>query len=102
MRRFKKMYVLNGFINNYDEFGQKITSYVPLREIEVMVVIKSNKILGLDGTEYTLVENLGLTIDKDVEEGMRLTNIEDGTIYEVTFVDNVARLTQLKLIEVRL
>lgn len=101
MSKLKKGYILQNVITVYDEFGQAKKTYEPIREIEVIVVIKSNKIMGLDGTEYTLVENLGLTTDKEVRKGMRLFNSEDGTIYQVNFVNNIARLAQLELIEVR-
>lgn len=101
MSKLKKGYILQNVITTYDEFGQAKKTYEPLREIEVIVVIKSNKIMGLDGTEYTLVENLGLTTDKEVKKGMRLVSSEDGTIYLVNFVNNIARLAQLELIEVR-
>lgn len=101
MSKLKKSYLLQDVLVEYDEFGQQKKTYEPLREIEVIVVIKNNKIMGLDGTEYTLVENLGLTTDKEVRKGMRLVNSEDGTTYQVNFVNNIARLAQLELIEVR-
>ena len=101
MSKLKKSYILQDVVINYDDFGQEKKIYETLIEIEVIVVIKSNKIIGLDGTEYTLVENLGLTTDKEVKKGMRLINNEDSTVYEVNFVNNIARLAQLELIEVR-
>ena len=57
MSKLKKSYLLQDVLVEYDEFGQQKKTYEPLREIEVIVVIKNNKIMGLDGTEYTLVEN---------------------------------------------
>lgn len=101
MSKLKKSYMLKKLDITYDNYGQQKKAYTDLREIEVIVVIKKNKALGLDGTEYTLVENLGLTTDKQVEKGMRLVSLEDGTTYTVEFVNNIARLAQLELKEVR-
>lgn len=100
MSSLKKSYKLQELKTEYDEFGQLKKFYETLREIEVIVVIKSNKVIE-NGTEYTLVENLGLTTDKDVKKGMKLISVDDETEYEVNFVNNIARLAQLDLIEVR-
>ena len=101
MSKLKKGYKPQGLSITYDKYGQAKKEYKDLREIEVIVVIKRDKQLGLDGTEYTLVENLGLTTDKEVEKDMRLVSLEDGTVYTVEFVNNIARLAQLDLVEVR-
>lgn len=101
MSKLKKSYMLKKLTIDYDKYGQQKKTYSDLREIEVIVVIKKNTVLGLDGTEYTLVENLGLTTDKEVEKGMKLVSLEDGTTYIVEFVNNIARLAQLELKEVR-
>lgn len=100
MSSLKKSYKLQELKTEYDELGQLKKFYETLREIEVIVVIKSNKVIE-NGTEYTLVENLGLTTDKDVKKGMKLISVDDETEYEVNFVNNIARLAQLDLIEVR-
>ena len=100
MSKLKKPFELYELKTVYDELGQAKKSYEKLREIEVIVVIKSNKVID-NGTEYTLVTNLGLTTDKEISKGMKLISIEDKTEYEVNFVNNIARLAQLDLIEVR-
>ena len=84
----------------YDSYNMPLTELRKLKEIDMIVVIKSFNNL-VDGLSYTTIQNLGLTIDKTMKKGMIVRAKDDGSEYEVDFVNNVARLAQLTLLEVK-
>ena len=101
MSKLKKKYeVFEVMEVGYDSYNMPLTELRKLKEIDMIVVIKSFNNL-VDGLSYTTIQNLGLTIDKTMKKGMIVRAKDDGSEYEVDFVNNVARLAQLTLLEVK-
>ena len=101
MSKLKKKYeVFEVREVGYDSYNMPLTELRKLKEIDMIVVIKSFNNL-VDGLSYTTIQNLGLTIDKTMKKGMIVRAKDDGSEYEVDFVNNVARLAQLTLLEVK-
>ena len=101
MSKLKKKYEVFEVLEvGYDSYNMPLTELRKLKEIDMIVVIKSFNNL-VDGLSYTTIQNLGLTIDKTMKKGMIVRAIDDGSEYEVDFVNNVARLAQLTLLEVK-
>ena len=101
MSKLKKKYEVFEVLEvGYDSYNMPLTELRKLKEIDMIVVIKSFNNL-VDGLSYTTIQNLGLTIDKTMKKGMLVRAKDDGSEYEVDFVNNVARLAQLTLLEVK-
>lgn len=101
MSKLKKKYEVFEVLEvGYDSYNMPLTELKKLKEIDMIVVIKSFNNL-VDGLSYTTIQNLGLTIDKTMKKGMIVKAKDDGSEYEVDFVNNVARLAQLTLLEVK-
>lgn len=101
MSKLKKKYEVFEVLEvGYDPYNMPLTELRKLKEIDMIVVIKSFNNL-VDGLSYTTIQNLGLTIDKTMKKGMVVRAKDDGSEYEVDFVNNVARLAQLTLLEVK-
>ena len=101
MSKLKKKYEVFEVLEvGYDAYNMPLTELKKLKEIDMIVVIKSFNNL-VDGLSYTTIQNLGLTIDKTMKKGMIVRAKDDGSEYEVDFVNNVARLAQLTLLEVK-
>lgn len=101
MSKLKKKYEVFEVLEvGYDSYNMPLTELRKLKEIDMIVVIKSFNNL-VDGLSYTTIQNLGLTIDKTMKKGMVVRAKDDGSEYEVDFVNNVARLAQLTLLEVK-
>ena len=101
MSKLKKKYEVFEVLEvGYDSYNMPLTELKKLKEIDMIVVIKSFNNL-VDGLSYTTIQNLGLTIDKTMKKGMVVKAKDDGSEYEVDFVNNVARLAQLTLLEVK-
>lgn len=101
MSKLKKKYEVFEVLEvGYDSYNMPLTELKKLKEIDMIVVIKSFNNL-VDGLSYTTIQNLGLTIDKTMKKGMIVRAKDDGSEYEVDFVNNVARLAQLTLLEVK-
>lgn len=101
MSTLKKKYEVFEVLEvGYDSYNMPLTELRKLKEIDMIVVIKSFNNL-VDGLSYTTIQNLGLTIDKTMKKGMVVRAKDDGSEYEVDFVNNVARLAQLTLLEVK-
>ncbi len=99
MSKLKKKYEVFEVLEvGYDSYNMPLTELKKLKEIDMIVVIKSFNNL-VDGLSYTTIQNLGLTIDKTMKKGMIVRAKDDGSEYEVDFVNNVARLAQLTLIQ---
>ena len=101
MSKLKKKYEVFEVLEvGYDSYNMPLTELRKLKEIDMIVVIKSFNNL-VDGLSYTTIQNLGLTIDKTMKKGMIVRAKDDGSEYEVDFVNNVARLAQLTPLEVK-
>lgn len=101
MSKLKKKYEVFEVLEvGYDSYNMPLTELKKIKEIDMIVVIKSFNNL-VDGLSYTTIQNLGLTIDKTMKKGMVVRAKDDGSEYEVDFVNNVARLAQLTLLEVK-
>ena len=101
MSKLKKKYEVFEVLEvGYDSYNMPLTELRKLKEIDMIVVIKSFNNL-VDGLSYTTIQNLGLTMDKTMIKGMVVRAKDDGSEYEVDFVNNVARLAQLTLLEVK-
>ena len=101
MSKLKKKYEVFEVLEvGYDSYNMPLTELRKLKEIDMIVVIKSFNNL-VDGLSYTTIQNLGLTIDKTMKKGMIVRAKDDVSEYEVDFVNNVARLAQLTLLEVK-
>ena len=101
MSKLKKKYEVFEVLEvGYDSYNMPLTELRKLKEIDMIVVIKSFNNL-VDGLSYTTIQNLGLTIDKTMKKGMIVRAKDDGSEYEVDFVNNVARLAQLTRLEVK-
>ena len=101
MSKLKKKYEVFEVLEvGYDSYNMPLTELKKLKEIDMIVVIKSFNNL-VDGLSYTTIQNLGLTIDKTMKKGMIVRAKDDGSEYEVDFVNNVARLAQLTLLDVK-
>ena len=101
MSKLKKKYEVFEVLEvGHDSYNMPLTELRKLKEIDMIVVIKSFNNL-VDGLSYTTIQNLGLTIDKTMKKGMVVRAKDDGSEYEVDFVNNVARLAQLTLLEVK-
>ena len=101
MSKLKKKYEVFEVLEvGYDSYNMPLTELRKLKEIDMIVVIKSFNNL-VDGLSYTTIQNLGLTIDKTMKKGTIVRAKDDGSEYEVDFVNNVARLAQLTLLEVK-
>ena len=101
MSKLKKKYEVFEVLEvGYDSYNMPLTELKKIKEIDMIVVIKSFNNL-VDGLTYTTIQNLGLTIDKTMKKGMVVRAKDDGSEYEVDFVNNVARLAQLTLLEVK-
>lgn len=95
IRRNLSSFSLKRGIKSTNSYGQQTFTYNTLREIEVAIYIKEQKVLEnsplLQETTHT-----GLTLDKDIKPQDKLNNT-----YEVLFVNAQGRYTQLYLKEVR-
>ena len=101
MSKLKKKYEVFEVLEvGYDSYNMPLTELKKLKEIDLIVVIKSFNYL-VDGLSYTTIQNLGLTIDNTLKKGMIVRAKDDGSEYEVDIVNNVARLAQLTLLEVK-
>ena len=101
MSKLKKKYEVFEVLEvGYDSYNMPLTELRKLKEIDMIVVIKSFNNL-VDGLSYTTIQNLGLTIDKTMKKGMIVRAKDDGSEYEVDFVNNVARLAQRTVLEVK-
>lgn len=93
-----KTYLLEECVETLDQLGQVSFSYKPLYTVEAFVSLKQQRQNETD-MRYIDSTHLGLTKDKGIKEGWRLS---DGSCkYVVKLVNNDGRLAQLTLQEVR-
>lgn len=95
----KKEYALKRYKKTYDELGTLINTYVNLAVIPVSV--NDNITTAIEnGILYTIKTPTGITGYKtfDLKEVYRLEG--NGSIYEITGINQSGRLTQLTLKEV--
>lgn len=94
-----KPYALKKYTKTYDELGTPINSYVPVTIIPVS--INDNMSTEIEnGILYTIKTPTGITGYKlfDLKEVYRLEG--NGSIFEITGINQSGRLTQLTLKEV--
>jgi hypothetical protein len=94
-----KPYALKRYAKTYDELGTPIYSYVAVATIPVS--INDNITTAIEnGILYTIKTPTGITGYKlfDLKENYRLEG--NGSIYEITGINQGGRLTQLTLKEV--
>jgi len=89
-----KSYDAETKVSGTDDYGQPLNSYEPYKTVEVSVTLLTKVINELD-LRYLKSTHLGLTYDKTLKEGMRLSDITNK--YMVKIVNNDGRMSQLTL-----
>ena len=82
-------------MSGYDAYGQPLSTFAGTHAVEVSVTLLTKVINELD-PRYITATHIGLTKDKTLVEGMKLTSITDGN-YIVKIANNDCRLAQLTL-----
>ena len=77
-----------------DDYGQPLTTYTFYKAVEVSVTLITKVINELD-PRYLKSTHIGLTYDKTLIEGMRLTNAD--IKYMIKIINNDGRMAQLTL-----
>ena len=81
--------------SGYDAYGQPLSTFVFTKTVEVSITLLSKVINELD-PRYLKATHIGLTSDKALVEGMKLTSATDGN-YIIKIANNDCRLSQLTL-----
>ena len=80
-----------------DSYGQPSTSFTFWKTVDISVNVKTQSVNSAD-IRYVDSTHLGLTFDKTLKEGMRITT--DDKKYLINLVNNDGRMAQLILQEV--
>jgi hypothetical protein len=93
-----KLYLLQKYVQTYDELGTPVNAYVDIKSIDVTV----NNVVSTDienGIAYTITTPTGITSynEFDLSKKYRLVGVG---IYEITGINQSGRYTQLMLKEV--
>lgn len=80
-----------------DDYGQPHDSFYVLKTVDVSVTLLTNTLNESD-VRYVDSTHLGLTFDKTLKDGMRITS--DNIHYMIKLVNNDGRMSQLTLQEV--
>ena len=81
--------------SGFDAYGQPLSTFVFTKAVEVSVTLLSKVINELD-PRYLTATHIGLTSDKTLVEGMKLTSATDSN-YIIKIANNDCRLAQLTL-----
>ena len=77
-----------------DDYGQPLETYQNIGSADISISLLTKVINELD-PRYIKVTHLGLTYDKSLVEGMKLSGIDDS--YIIKIANNDARMSQLTL-----
>lgn len=77
-----------------DDYGQPKTTFTFYKTVEVSISLLTKIINELD-PRYIKSTHIGLTFDKTLKEGMRLSDITDK--YMIKIVNNDGRMAQITL-----
>ena len=89
-----KLYNAETKPSGFDAYGQPLTTFVFTKTVEVSITLLTKVINELD-PRYITATHLGLTEDKTLVEGMRLSGTDDS--YIIKIANNDCRLAQLTL-----
>lgn len=89
-----KLYNLEVKQSGQDAYGQPLTGFIFVKTVEVSVSLIDKVINSLD-PRYINSTHIGLSYDKTLNDGMRITSIE--STYMVKLVNNDGRMSQLTL-----
>ena len=89
-----KTYNVSTRISGSDDYGQPLETYQTIGSADVSISLLTKVINELD-PRYIKSTNLGLTYDKTLLEGMRLSN--DEFVYVIKIANFDGRLSQLTL-----
>ena len=92
-----KLYNAETKPSGFDAYGQPLSTFVFTKKVEVSVTLLTKVINELD-PRYITATHLGLTEDKTLVEGMRLSGTDNS--YIIKIANNDCRLAQLTLEEV--
>jgi len=81
--------------SGYDAYGQPLSTFAGIHAVEVSISLLTKVINELD-PRYIKATHLGLTEDKTLIEGMKLTSATDDS-YMIKIANNDCRLAQLTL-----
>ena len=81
--------------SSFDDYGQPLSIFEFTKTVEVSISLITKIINELD-PRYLKSTHIGLTYDKTLVEGMKLTSINNGN-YMIKIVNNDGRLAQLTL-----
>jgi len=81
--------------SGFDDYGQPLSIFDFTKTVEVSISLITKVINELD-PRYLKATHLGLTYDKTLKEGMKLTNTLEGN-YMIKIANNDGRLSQLTL-----
>lgn len=77
-----------------DDYGQPLETYQNIGSADISISLLTKVINELD-PRYIKATHLGLTYDKSLVEGMKLSGIDDS--YIIKIANNDARMSQLTL-----
>ena len=98
IRSRMKSYSIEGRDSGVDEYGQPYNSFAFLKTVDISVTLLT-KTLNETDVRYVDSTHIGLTFDKTLKDGMRITS--DGIrYYMIKLVNNDGRMSQLTLQEV--
>lgn len=92
-----KPYSIEGRESGVDEYGQPYNSFAFLKTVDISITLLT-KTLNESDVRYIDSTHIGLTFDKTLKDGMRITS--DGIYYMIKLVNNDGRMAQLTLQEV--
>lgn len=97
IRSRMKPYSVEGRESGVDEYGQPYNSFAFLKTVDISVTLLT-RTLNESDVRYIDSTHIGLTFDKTLKDGMRITS--DNIYYMIKLVNNDGRMAQLTLQEV--
>lgn len=88
------LYDLEIRASGYNEYGEPKTGFEFAKEVEVSISLITKIINELDA-RYTTATHLGLSYDKELPEGAKLT--KENESYMIRLANNDGRMAQLTL-----
>lgn len=92
-----KPYSIETRVNGTDEYGQPFNSYLPFATVDISISVLT-KVLNNTNPKYIDSTHIGLTFDKSLKDGMKVTLGNES--YMINIVNNDGRMAQLTLQEV--
>lgn len=90
-----KSYDVSTRISGFDDYGQPLETYQTIGSADISITLLTKVINELD-PRYLKATHIGLTSDKTLSDGMKLTSAADGN-YIIKIANTDCRLSQLTL-----